>query len=195
MFRKAQIVINCLMMVIVLGCADKSEVEVTDANEPSRDPNWAVAMELEGVPNFHKVSDALYRSAQPTAQGMQNLEAMGIKAVLNLRSFHNNKKELEGTNLIRHHLTMKAWHPEEKEARAFLQIVSDPNNLPMLVHCQHGADRTGTICAIYRIATQGWSKEKAIQEMKEGGYGFHSIWKNLPTWIDKLNVEAIKPGD
>jgi len=31
-----------------------------------------------------------------------------------------------------------------------------------------------------------------IREMKEGGYGFHSIWGNLPVWIRKLDIEAIK---
>ena len=44
------------------------------------------------------------------------------------------------------------------------------------MHCQQGADRTGTMMAFYRIAVQGWPKDDAIAEMKNGGYGFHSIW-------------------
>ena len=30
-------------------------------------------MTLAGVPNLHKVADGLYRSAQPTAEGMTNI--------------------------------------------------------------------------------------------------------------------------
>ena len=87
---------------------------------------------------------------------------------------------------------MKAWHPEEKEAVRFLKIVTDPQRTPVLVHCQHGADRTGTMIAVYRIAVQGWSKAEAIREMTEGGFGFHWIWSNLPRWIQKLDIDRIK---
>lgn len=40
-------------------------------------------MTLAGVSNLHKVSDKLYRSAQPTAEGMTNLVALAQK--LNIR--------------------------------------------------------------------------------------------------------------
>jgi hypothetical protein len=47
------------------------------------------------------------------------------------------------------------------------------------------------MCAIYRIAVQGWSKDEAIEEMTKGGFGFHSIWQNLPNYIRKLNIEEM----
>ena len=43
---------------------------------------WAEPIELAGVPNFHRVSDDLYRSAQPTAEGMENLKEMGIERII-----------------------------------------------------------------------------------------------------------------
>jgi hypothetical protein len=87
---------------------------------------------------------------------------------------------------------MKAWHPEEKEAVRFLKIVTDPKRAPVLVHCQHGADRTGTMVAVYRIAVQGWSKDEAIREMTQGGFGFHPTWSNLPKWIENLDIDRLK---
>ena len=81
---------------------------------------------------------------------------------------------------------------KRKIAVAFLQIVADPNRAPLLVHCQHGADRTGLMSALYRVAVQGWTKEEALREMTEGGFGFHKIWKNLPVWLERLDIEAIK---
>jgi protein tyrosine/serine phosphatase len=158
----------------------------------NRPAQWGQPIALAGVPNFHKVTDTLYRSAQPTAEGMKNLHAMGIRTVINLRSFNTDRDEIGELPLQSEHIYMKAWHPEEKEAVWFLRIACDTNRAPVLVHCQHGADRTGTMCALYRVAVQNWNKSDATREMTEGGYGFHSVWGNLPKWLDRLDVETVK---
>jgi protein tyrosine phosphatase (PTP) superfamily phosphohydrolase (DUF442 family) len=158
-------------------------------NRPSA---WAQPLQMEGVPNLFKINDSLYRSAQPTAEGMKKIKEFGIKTVINLRSFHTDTDELKNLGLRSEHIYMKAWHAEIKDAVRFIQIVTNTNNQPVLFHCQHGADRTGTMCAIYRIVIQGWSKENAVNEMTNGGYGFHEIWENLPEWLDKLDIEALK---
>jgi uncharacterized protein (TIGR01244 family) len=162
--------------------------------EPStnRPASWAQPVQIEGVPNLYKVTDCLYRSAQPTAQGMQNLKRAGIRTVLDLRSFHSDRRTAGSAGLEYDHIPEKAWHPEEEDVVRFLQTATDTNRTPVLVHCQHGADRTGTMCAVYRIAVQGWSKEEAIREMTQGGYGFHVFWQNLPHWIGTLDVDAVK---
>jgi protein tyrosine phosphatase (PTP) superfamily phosphohydrolase (DUF442 family) len=159
---------------------------------PYRPAYWAQPIRLEGVPNLHKVSNTLYRSAQPSADGMKNLKAMGIETIVNLRSFHSDRDEIKETGLAYEHIYMKAWHPEEENAVRFLQIVTNCKRTPVLVHCQHGADRTGAMCAIYRVAVQGWSPEEALREMTEGGFGFHGIWRDLVQWISVLDIEEIK---
>ncbi len=160
--------------------------------QTDRPQHWAKPMEVKGVPNLHKISDTFYRSAQPSAEGMKNLKEMGIETVLNLRSFHSDRDEIGMTGLAYEHIFMKAWHPEEEDAVRFLQIVTNPKRAPVLVHCQHGADRTGTMCVLYRVAVEGWSKEEALKEMTQGGYGFHGIWDNLVQWINALDIEGIK---
>jgi len=149
-------------------------------------------MMLQGVPNLHKVSDNLYRSAQPTAEGMLSLKQMGIRTIVNLRSFHSDRDEIGNSGLEYEHIYMKAWHPEREDVVRFLQIVTNPERTPVLVHCMHGADRTGSMSALYRIAVQGWTKEEAVREMTEGGFNFHAVFDNLPEWIQELDMESIR---
>jgi len=153
---------------------------------------WAENIELPGLPNFFKVSNDLYRGAQPTAEGMKQLEKLGVKTVINLRSMHSDRDDIKDTALAYEHINMTTWNVEDKDIARFLQIVTDKNRTPAFVHCQHGSDRTGTMCAIYRVVVQGWSKDEAIKEMTKGGYGFHSYWQNLPNYIRKLDIQKIK---
>lgn len=179
-------------LIIIMMLFLLSNAYAGDTPEKKRPTHWAMPMSMNGVPNFNKVSETLYRSAQPSTEGMVNLKAHGIKTIINLRSFHSDKDEIGDTGLGYEHIYMKAWHPEVKEAVRFLKIVTDTKRTPVLVHCQHGADRTGTMSAIYRVAVQGWTKEEALREMREGGFGFHEVWANLPKWFKKLDIEEIK---
>ena len=154
--------------------------------------NWAQPMDFPGLPNFHKVSDNLYRGAQPTAQGMERLKELGIKTIINLRAIHSDRDELGNSELTYEHMNMTTLGPDNEDILRFLQIVTDSNSTPVFVHCQHGADRTGTMCAIYRIVVQGWSKDEAIAEMIGGDFGFHKIWMNLVDDIRELDIEEIK---
>jgi protein tyrosine phosphatase (PTP) superfamily phosphohydrolase (DUF442 family) len=165
---------------------DNSFVRVTG------NPNWAQKLELPGLPNLHKVSDDLYRGAQPTAEGMKELEKLGIKTVVNLRSLHSDRDEMKDVNLAYEHIRMTTLDPDMDDIVRFLNIFTDSNYTSVFVHCQHGADRTGTMCAIYRIIIQGWSREDAVEEMTEGGYGFHSIWDNLADYIRVLDIDEIQ---
>jgi len=159
-----------------------------------RPADWAVKVDRPGLPNLNKINDNLYRSAQPKAEGIAELEKLGVKTVLNLRSGSGSadKKILVGSKLGYAHIPMDAGKVNEKNAVDFLKIVTDPKRQPVLVHCQAGADRTGSMCAVYRVVVEGWSKEKALDEMVNGGYNFHPWYTNLPEFIRKLDVEKIK---
>jgi len=164
-----------------------------DAAEPiARDPKWATPIEKPGLPNLHEVSDRLYRGAQPTAEGMEQLKAMGVRTVISLRKFHSDRDEIGDTGLAYEHIYFNPLHPEDKEVVRFLQIVTDERRTPAFVHCQHGADRTGTMCALYRIVVQGWSRGEAIREMTDGPFGHHeAIFGNLRNYIRELDIDAI----
>lgn len=70
--------------------------------------------------------------------------------------------------------------------------MNDPQHAPVFLHCHHGADRTGLMVGVYRVTFCGWTKEAAIQEMVEGGYGFHPIWENLVHFFRDLDIDALR---
>lgn len=172
-------------MAIVLGLA-------TAATAAERDPRWAVKVNQPGLPNLHRVSTNLYRCAQPSADGLKAAEKLGIKTVISLRAFHSDKDEVESTTLRTERIRFNTWHPEDEDVIRFLKLVSNTNNGPFLVHCLHGADRTGTMIAIHRIAFDGWTKQEAIKEMTGGGFGYHTVWTNLIQYLNELDVQALK---
>jgi protein tyrosine/serine phosphatase len=144
------------------------------------------------VPNLFRVSPRLYRGAQPSAEGMRELQALGVKTVVNLRWLHSDRDEIGALGLGYEHIHMQAWHAEDEDVIRFLRIATDPAKQPVFLHCQHGSDRTGTMIAIYRMAVEGWTVDEAIDEMMRGGYGFHSMWTNLTAYLRELDVERIR---
>ncbi|MDR0845539.1 MAG: tyrosine-protein phosphatase [Tannerella sp.] len=142
--------------------------------------------------NFHKVSDSLYRSAQPEKENLRAYEAFGICTIINLRGIHSDRKKVFETNLKLIEIPMHTWiAANDANIIRALQAIRDAKK-PVLVHCMHGADRTGLIIAMYRIVEQGWTKQEALTEMRDGGFGYHSIWKNIPAYIEQVDVEAIR---
>ena len=146
---------------------------------------WAEQIDLEGVPNLHRVSENLYRSAQPTTTGFHNLKKLGVFTVFNLRSFHHDP-EIIGMKML--NIDCKAWHPEKEDVILFLKYVRNTVS-PILIHCQHGADRTGVMCALYRTLRQGWDADEAVKELVHGGFGFHGIWFELAPFVRAMTEE------
>lgn len=159
--------------------------KVTDSGSPD-------FINVEGIPNFVQVSPTLYRSGQPTAEGMKEIEKMGIRTVINLRNFHSDSSKIMGTNLSLVEIPMKPWPLPDSDIGRFLKIVTDTSKTPVLVHCYAGSDRTGTMVAVYRIVVEDWSKDDAIEEMTRGGFGYKWFLINLTQWIRKLDVEKFR---
>jgi protein tyrosine phosphatase (PTP) superfamily phosphohydrolase (DUF442 family) len=163
-----------------------------ETNTTVRPANWAQKVEVAGVKNCYQVTTNLYRGAQPTTEGMTHLKALGIRTIINLRAFHSDKDKVAGTGLKSVRFETKPWHAEEEDVVGFLKAVTDTNNVPVFVHCQRGADRTGMMCAMYRICVCGWTKADAIAEMKDGGFGFRPAWQNLVHLIENADVAKLK---
>jgi len=176
-----------------LGSPTAASPAPGDTSRSSR----AVPVEGLGLSNAYRVSNALYRGAQPTPDGFRTLQRLGIRTIVNLRLNHSDVDEIEASGVgpeafTYEHIRMAAWDADEPEVLQFLRITTTPTSTPVFVHCEHGSDRTGTMVAAYRVVVQGWSKESAIREMRDGPYGFHWIWQGLPRFIERLDVRRYR---
>jgi tyrosine-protein phosphatase SIW14 len=106
---------------------------------------------------------------------------MGIQTVIDLRiSPHKVAKEgafvrSEGLTFV--NIPMGSDPPTPRQEQKFLQIVSQARTHPVFVHCEHGADRTGTMIGIYRRIDDHWSYARTYAEMRH--YGFKPYYTQL----------------
>lgn len=149
---------------------------------------------IAGVVNFTKVSDRLWRGAQPDAQGFEQLANAGVKTVINLRHDHDDYPALQDTKLHYLWIPMRAFRPQEDEVIVFLsglrRVLADPNRWPVYVHCAEGRDRTGYAIAAYRIVEQQWDPQSAIQEMFD--HRFNTIWFLNPGFLHRLSERRLE---
>ena len=156
-----------------------------------RPTEWGQSIINAHVCNFFKVDEKIYRSSDPDMKGMKVIESMGIKNVLSLSYFLGDEYEAQGTRLKLYRVRMNPGEILDEEVIRALRIIRACDG-PILVHCWYGADRTGCIIALYRILNQGWSKEQAIDEMVNGGYGFRSRYVNIIRYIKDADIEKIR---
>jgi protein tyrosine/serine phosphatase len=140
---------------------------------------------------MYKVDEGVYRSEQPDKEQFQALERYGIKEILNLRYWHSDSRPAKETGLRLHRIKMNAHDANDFDVVSALRIIKNRKG-PILIHCHHGSDRTGLIVAMYKITFRNVSKEDAINEMINGGFGFHSIYDNIPRYINNVNIDNIR---
>ncbi len=166
-------------------------VTSTAAATATRPAAWAQPVPAQHLKNFYKLNDRVYRSAQPEAEGMKEAAALGIREILNLRDYHDDKDEAAGAGLILHQVDLSAHNLNDQDLARALRSIRDAKG-PILIHCQHGADRTGAVCALYRVVYDDWTMDAALEELAKGDYGFHAIWINIPNHLRKMDIKKFK---
>jgi len=182
----------CLVAALAVPALAQEPAPPAPAPSETRPASWAEPVEMEGAPNLHRISPTLYRSEQPTALGMKNLEKLGIRTVINLRAFNDDHEEVKGTTLRTERVKILTWRIGDAHVIEVMSMLKRTENAPFLIHCQHGADRTGLMSAMYRILEQGWSPDDALQELVDGGYGYHSMWKNIVRYVRSVDADKLR---
>ncbi len=179
-------------LIVALSCAVSGAEETGRQSAVERPENWATPLaEDKSLPNLFKVDEGLYRGGQPQDGGFERLREMGIRTVVSFRTTSSDRElnSRHGLEYVR--LPTPAWDVDDEEVVEFLKVATSPDRRPVFAHCYHGSDRTGAMVAAYRVVVQGWSKRDAIEEMTDGGYGFHRGFGNLVKYIEEMDPEAI----
>ena len=143
--------------------------------------------------NLHRITPALYRSAQLSREDVPELQKLGIRKVISFRAFHADDSILAGTQITMQRIRINTWYIRDEDMVAALKALRTADqDGPVLIHCQHGADRTGLVSALYRMVYQGWTREQALDELQHGGYGFHPIWQNITNYLKHVDVERLR---
>jgi uncharacterized protein (TIGR01244 family) len=122
-------------------------------------------------PNEHKVSDKLWRSAQPNPRDIEHFARQGLRTVINLRGGREHgawplQKEAcaaEGLNL--QEITLRSREAPDREMLLSLPAFFAGVQYPALAHCKSGADRAGLFAALYVLVHEGRSVAEAKQQL------------------------------
>jgi len=142
-----------------------------------------VAEDLKGpTVNFAQVRPGLFRGGAATtpAEFETLVKRYDIKTIISFLDPGNPKEvpliELEKRlskehGVALHYVAMPfGAEPPQESVSKFLQLVNDPSNAPVYMHCRIGRDRTGAMAAVERIANEGFSGDRALAEMRSFGY-------------------------
>ncbi len=148
------------------GQAPLSEVDAADAAVRAASTSAKV------------VSPGIYRSPRPTLADLQALKAAGVKFILDLEDTTSaiNQERAWAAQLGMTFVSEPMsgfWTPNDAQVNRIEAYLADAHHRPILVHCQHGEDRTGLIIGLYRVQHEGWTPAAAYKEMLANG--FHQI--------------------
>jgi protein-tyrosine phosphatase len=128
---------------------------------------------LEALGNFRTVEKGFYRSAQPNKEGYVLLRNLGVKTILTLKDdAKTERRRAAAVGIEVEQVAMSGFAAPtfEQMDRALRVLTTAPR--PLLVHCEHGKDRTGFVVASYRVAVERAPVSDAVAEARGAGCCF-----------------------
>ncbi|KAI0539379.1 tyrosine phosphatase family-domain-containing protein [Xylaria digitata] len=148
------------------------------ANNASRELQTCTGRLMLGYPtstshqppiNFSVVSDGLYRSGYPQTQDYPFIQSLKLKTIVTLvkKELPDGYQEFIQDNRITHRIFDMAGTKKEdipiEMMSAIYAVVSNRENYPLLIHCNHGRHRTGCVVGVLRKSSQ-WDLKRIIDE-------------------------------
>lgn len=136
------------------------------------------------------------------ARGLNALVELGVRTVINLQggdlddtlagrfsglmqpgeqpdAIAAEAEWFESRQITFYNFPLKSHAPkteiEDRDIRRALEVMAQATpEQPLFIHCEHGADRTGLLVALFRVFHQGWTPADAHKEWVKNGHGFIS---------------------
>lgn len=157
---------------------------------PSRPVEWAQPVEVQY--NLFQMSPTLYRSALPDDGAVPLLNNLKVATVINFLP-EADSSWLKAPGIHQVQLPYRTNHVDDSDVLKTLRAIQAAEaDGPVLMHCKHGSDRTGLMAAMYRIVVQGWSKEDALNEMTQGGFGESGHFRDSVRYVMQADVDKLR---
>jgi protein tyrosine/serine phosphatase len=157
---------------------------------------WAAdaTMSARHVRNFGVVSEWLYRGGDPTALGLEELGAMGVKVDIDLREAGEGteaeEREAKRLGMKYINIPFRPFSaPTDEQMKQVLSLLTHSDSQRVFVHCRRGKDRTGTVIACYRIQHDRWDNRRALEEAKK--YGISMAERSMRAYIVHFTPVAL----
>jgi hypothetical protein len=143
-----------------------------------------------GIVNLWQVDAHVWRSGQPmTLADWQYLQSsVGIKRVIKLNYDSEGSDDLaRSLGMIVYELSVQPVglgdilkRPDPDKLAEAIRLLEHADGV--LVHCKNGWDRTGLLVGMYRVIYDGWTTDRAYEEMRRLGFhpelrGLHEAWE------------------
>ncbi|MDI2593021.1 tyrosine-protein phosphatase [Pseudomonas sp. N3-W] len=186
MFRLRLLPALCFSLVALFNFSQVS----ADDTPSVRPAEWA--QPVDSKYNLYQMSPTLYRSALPDSKAVPLLESLKVGTVITfLPESDANWLTAPGINQVQ--LPYRTNHVDDADViKALRAIQTAEAQGPVLMHCKHGSDRTGLMSAMYRVVVQGWSKEDALNEMTQGGFGDSTHFKDGVRYMMQADVDKLR---
>ncbi|WP_192563002.1 dual specificity protein phosphatase family protein [Pseudomonas gozinkensis] len=176
----------CLSLLALFGWTQAQAAEAP----ASRPVEWAQPVEVQY--NLFQMSPTLYRSALPDDGAVPLLNNLKVVTVINfLPEADSSWLKTPGIHQVQ--LPYRTNHVDDSDVLKTLRAIqAAETDGPVLMHCKHGSDRTGLMAAMYRIVVQGWSKEDALNEMTQGGFGESGHFRDSVRYVMQADVDKLR---
>jgi protein-tyrosine phosphatase len=168
-------------------------------------------MENTGVKlsNFGIVAGRIYRGEQPGKDDYNALAALGVTTIIDLRedskSVSRGYAEAAGLKYVNIKIDGHG-QPSDGDVVEFLKVLDESPDAKVYVHCAGGRHRTGSMIAVYRMVREGWTLDRAYDEMlaydfytRNGHKGFKTFvedyWQRMNANPASVPVAAVKAAN
>jgi tyrosine-protein phosphatase SIW14 len=173
-----------------MAVAAPLRAQSVDARKPG------VAISNIRIDNFGRVGSTYYRGGQPEGRDYADLKALGVKTVINLTSDDADQTEPQSVTTagMRYVPIPMTTHtpPTQAQISQFLRVVNDPASQPVYVHCVGGRHRTGVMTAVYRMNQEGWTSDRAFNEMKQYKFGADFLHSEFKDFVYAFHPDATR---
>jgi protein tyrosine/serine phosphatase len=114
----------------------------------------------------------VYEERIITKYGIRTVVNLCVPTEANYQKYYSDEQRMcarNGARLVNLPLPGNT-PPSQEQTVEWLKLLSDDDNLPVLIHCDQGVIRTGIMVAIYQMEFQGGESETVFEKLPAFGH-------------------------